>query len=121
MIEILDEIDNYPSLLGIDLEFDKNVVINLKQRKISFEIDTLGVVYPLNTREGDRYIEPVRDGLERKDIDIIYNITREKRTMQIQQYMEILVGDVFVQLPHIQKKHWKYGRIDYMKYLVGDV
>ena len=35
--------------------------------------------------------------------------------------MERLVGDVFVHLSHIQKKHWKDCRIDYMKYLVGDV
>jgi hypothetical protein len=41
VIEIMDESDPYPALLGIDWAFDNNVVLNLKKRKMSFETDTL--------------------------------------------------------------------------------
>jgi hypothetical protein len=41
VIEIMDESDPYPTLLGIDWAFDNNVVLNLKKRQMSFETDTL--------------------------------------------------------------------------------
>jgi hypothetical protein len=37
VIEIMDDFDPYPSLLGIDWAFDNNVVLNLKKRHMSFE------------------------------------------------------------------------------------
>jgi hypothetical protein len=39
----------YPNLLGIEWEFDNNVVLNLKQRHMSFEMDTLPI-------KGDIYV-----------------------------------------------------------------
>jgi hypothetical protein len=33
VIEIMDESDPYPTLLGIDWAFDNNVVLNLKKRQ----------------------------------------------------------------------------------------
>jgi hypothetical protein len=59
VIEIMDESDPYPALLGIDWAFDNNVVLNLKKRQMSFETDTLCVVAPLDPYEGDWYNEPV--------------------------------------------------------------
>jgi hypothetical protein len=44
VIEIMDESDPYPSFLGIDWDFDNNVVMNLKKRQMSFETDTFPVV-----------------------------------------------------------------------------
>jgi hypothetical protein len=41
VIEIMDDSDPYPALLGIDWAFDNNVVLNLKKRQMSFETDTL--------------------------------------------------------------------------------
>jgi hypothetical protein len=59
VIEIMDESDPYPALLGIDWAFDNNVVLNLKKRQMSFETDTLCMVVPLDPYEGDHYNEPV--------------------------------------------------------------
>jgi hypothetical protein len=47
------ESDPYPTLLGIDWDFDNNAVLNLKNRNISFETDTLRVFAPLDPYEGD--------------------------------------------------------------------
>jgi hypothetical protein len=40
VIEIMDDSDPYPALLGIDKAFDNNAMLNLKKRKMSFEIGT---------------------------------------------------------------------------------
>jgi hypothetical protein len=58
VIEIMDESNPYPSLLGIDWAFENNVVLNLKKRKMSFETDTLHVVMPLDPYEGDNIMSP---------------------------------------------------------------
>jgi hypothetical protein len=55
VIEIMDESDPYPILLGIDWAFENNAVLNLKKRQMSFDIDTLHVVVPPDPYEGDRY------------------------------------------------------------------
>jgi hypothetical protein len=59
VIEIMDDSNPYPTLLGIDWAFENNVVLNLKKRKMSFEIDTLHMITPLDPNEGDKYNEPV--------------------------------------------------------------
>jgi hypothetical protein len=56
-MEIIDECDPYPALLGIDWAFENNAVMNLKKRKMSFEIDTLCMVAPLDPYEGKIYNE----------------------------------------------------------------
>jgi hypothetical protein len=48
-------------LLGIDWEFDSNVVLNLKKQQMSFEIDTLHIIVPLYPNEGDIYNEPMNE------------------------------------------------------------
>jgi hypothetical protein len=53
VIEIMDASDPYPTLLEIDWAFDNNAMLNLKKRQMSFEIDTLCVVAPLDPYEGD--------------------------------------------------------------------
>ena len=37
VIEIIDDSKPYPILLGIELDFDKLVVINLKKKQMTFE------------------------------------------------------------------------------------
>jgi hypothetical protein len=75
VIDIMDEFDPYPTLLGNDWAFDNNAVLNLKKRHMSFEIDTLCVVTPLDPYEGDRYNEPVDEDVWRSVIENIYKIT----------------------------------------------
>jgi hypothetical protein len=75
VIEIMDEFDPYPALLGIDWAFDNNAVLNLKKRQMSFETDTLHVVMPLDPYEGDRYNEPMDEDAWSSVIENIYKIT----------------------------------------------
>ena len=42
----------YLALLGIDWEFDNNSILNLKHRKMSFDLDTMQLVAPLDPCEG---------------------------------------------------------------------
>ena len=76
VIEIFDDNNPYPALLGIDWAIDMNGVINLKKWTMSFERKSLQVVVPLDPVEGTRYTEPVRDYEESEDeLDQIYKIT----------------------------------------------
>jgi len=69
VIEIVDDRNPYPPLLGIDYSTDMNQVINLKKRKMIFEKKSLRVVIPLDPPEGSRYMEPVRDYESNDDLD----------------------------------------------------
>ena len=55
VIEIVDDSNPYPTLLGIDWAIDMNGVINLKKWTMSFERKSLCVVVPLDPAEGPRY------------------------------------------------------------------
>lgn len=79
VIEIFDDSNPYPTLLGIDWATDMNGVINLKKHKMIFEKKSLCVVVPLDPVEGARYTEPVCDDDSDDDLDCIYNmIAREQ-------------------------------------------
>ena len=52
MIEIVDDDNPCPTLLGIEWGTDMNVVINLKKHKIIFEKKSLCVGVPLDPIEG---------------------------------------------------------------------
>ena len=74
VIEIIDDSNPYPALLGIEWELDNDAVINLKKRHMTFEGKNLRVIVPLDHSQGERYIKPLRD--EDQDVlDHIYNIT----------------------------------------------
>jgi len=75
VIEILDDSDPYPTLLGLDWEFDNMAIINLKKRKIIFESNNMRVMVPLYPSEGERYTESVREEYNVNDINNIYQIT----------------------------------------------
>lgn len=77
VIEIVDDINPYPTLLRIDWATDMNGVINLKKRKMIFEKKSLRVVVPLDLVEGLRYTEPVQDYESDDNMDHIYKITAQ--------------------------------------------
>jgi hypothetical protein len=78
VIEIMDDLDPFPSLLGIDWVFENNVVLNLKRRHMSFEMNNVCVIVPLDWVEGDRYNELVNEDVQSSIIENIYNIIGHK-------------------------------------------
>lgn len=72
VIEIVDDSNPYPALLGIDWATDMKGIINLKRRKMMFEKKSLRVVVPLDPAEGECYTEPVRDEDSDNELDCIY-------------------------------------------------
>ena len=75
VIEIFDDNNRYPVLLGIDWATNKNMVINLKKRKMIFEKKSPCVVIPLEPAEGFCYIELVHGYVSDDNLDCIYKIT----------------------------------------------
>lgn len=53
----MDERDPYPTLLGIDLAFYNNDVINLKKETMTFEVDGTQVIQPLDPYQRQWYTE----------------------------------------------------------------
>lgn len=87
VIEIINDSNPYPALLGIDWAIDMNEVIKLKKRKMNFKNKLLRVVVPLDPMEGACYIEPVHDHVESDDeLDQIY-----KMTMRYQDWINTTV------------------------------
>ena len=79
VIEIVDDSNPYPTLLGIDWADDMNGVINLKKCKMIFEKTSLRLVVPWDPAEGLHYIEPVRNYDKDNDLDYIYKITAQEQ------------------------------------------
>ena len=75
VIEIVDDNNPYPLLLGIDWATNKNGVINLKKRMMIFEKKSLRVVIRLDPAKGSRYTEPMCDCESDDDLEYIYKIT----------------------------------------------
>ena len=55
VIEIIDDSNPYPTLLGIEWEIDNDAVINLKKRQMTFKGKFLRVIVPLDPSQGERY------------------------------------------------------------------
>jgi hypothetical protein len=70
VIEIMDDSQPYPTLMGLEWDFDNQEIINLKRREMIFEVGYLKFIAPLDPSEGKRYIEPSRGN----DIDKLYNM-----------------------------------------------
>ena len=79
VIEIVDDSNPYPALLGNDWATHMNGVINLKKCKMVFEKKSLCVFVPLDPAEGSCYTEPVRDYKTDDDLDCIYKITTREQ------------------------------------------
>jgi hypothetical protein len=78
---IVDEIQPYPSMIGLEWDFDNQAIINLKRREMIFEVGYLKVTTPLDPLEGKRYIEPTRWN----DIGNLYNMTMWMDIMSTRQ------------------------------------
>ena len=61
VIEIIDDSNPYPALLGIEWALDNLAVINLKKKQMLFEGKDLRVIVPLDPSQGERYTEPIRE------------------------------------------------------------
>jgi len=72
VIDIVDDSNPYPALLGIEWAMNNNAIINLKRRQMIFDDGTNMITAPIDPAEGPRYVEPVRD---ERELDTIYNIT----------------------------------------------
>jgi hypothetical protein len=57
--------------MGLEWDFDNQVIINLKRREVIFEVGYLRVIAPLEPSEGKIYIDPTRGN----NIDNLYIIT----------------------------------------------
>ena len=68
VIEIVEDADPYPALLGLDWAIDMGGVINLKKRSMVFENNCMCVIVPLDPVEGVWYTEPA---YEEEEIDHI--------------------------------------------------
>ena len=59
VIEIVDDNNPYPTLLGIERAMENATVINLKKRQMIFEGRDLRVILPLDPSQGEWYTEPL--------------------------------------------------------------
>jgi len=75
VIEIVNDSNPYPTLLGIDWATNMNGVINMKKHKMTFEKKSLHVVVPLDPAEVARYTKSVCNNESDDNIDCIYKIT----------------------------------------------
>ena len=75
VINIVDDTNPYPALLGVNWEMGNTTIIKFKIRILSFEYDDLRVVAPLDPLEGKRYVEMVFNEGKGDHLDNIYNAT----------------------------------------------
>lgn len=61
VIEIVDESDPYPALIGLNWAFDNMGIINLKKGHMIFKGNNIMVIVPLDPLEEVRYTEPFRE------------------------------------------------------------
>ena len=78
MIDIVDDTNPYPALLGIDWEIDNKSILNFKKKILSFEYFELRVVAPIDPLEGKRYVEPVNSEGHGNYLYQLYNIMSSK-------------------------------------------
>ena len=72
VIEIVEDFNPYPTLLGLDWAIDMGGIVNLKKRSMVFKSNETRVVVPLDPTKGENYTEPVRGG---EEVDHIYKLT----------------------------------------------
>jgi hypothetical protein len=58
VIDIVENTSPYPTLLGLDWDFDNQTIIDLKTRNMIFDYGECIVITPLDPLEGGRYVEP---------------------------------------------------------------
>ena len=78
VINIVDNTNPYPTLLGINWAMGNQTIINFERRILSFEDDEMRVVAPLDPLERQRYIEPMFNEGQVDHLENIYNVTSLK-------------------------------------------
>ena len=86
-INIFNDTNPYPALLGIDWAIDNHTIINFKKRILSFKDDEMRVVSPIDPLEGQRYVDPIYNQGQGDYLDQIYNVTA------LQEYYINLTAD----------------------------
>jgi hypothetical protein len=79
VIEIVDDRCPYPTLLGIDWDFNNSTVVDLNKRRMTFEGDGLRVIAPLDLDEGRRDTEPIREEYHAYELENIYKLTARQQ------------------------------------------
>ena len=79
VIQIEEDAEPYPALLGLGWAIDMGGVIELRKRSIIFEVDGARYVIHLDPAEEERYTRPkeLREAEEKEALDCIYNITTQ--------------------------------------------
>lgn len=79
VIEIVDDNNPYPTLLGIDWATNMNEVTNLKKHKMTFEKKSLRIVVPLDPAKVSCYTELMHEYESDDDLDYNYKITAREQ------------------------------------------
>ena len=87
MIKIINDSNPFPTLLGIDWDFNNLTIVKLKKKKMTFEGHNIRIVMPLDPSIGPRYTEPIHAEEEVRNIDDFNKVT----TMQ-DDYINPTVG-----------------------------
>ena len=79
VIQIEEDTDHYPALIGLGWDIDMSSVIDLQKRSIIFEFDGARAVIPLDSAEEERYTGPteLKEAEVKEALDFIYNITAQ--------------------------------------------
>ena len=75
VIEIIDDSNPFPALLGIDWAFDNLSIINLKKKQMTYKGHNIRIITPLDPTQGPRYSEPIHVEEEIRNIDDLYKVT----------------------------------------------
>ena len=81
VIDIIDEINLYPALLGIVWAIDNQTIINFKKIILTFEDSELRVVAPIDPLEGQIYVEQVNSEGQGDYLDQNYDIMSTRMIM----------------------------------------
>jgi hypothetical protein len=79
VIEIVDESCPYPTLLGIDWDFNNSTMVNLKKIRMTFEGDGLRVIALLDPDEGRIYTKSIREEDRAYELENIYKLTSRQQ------------------------------------------
>ena len=69
VIDIVNDTNPYPTLLGIDWEINNQTIIKFKKRFLSFEDSEIRVVVLIDPLEGQRYVETIHSEGKENDLD----------------------------------------------------
>jgi hypothetical protein len=103
----------YPTLIGIDWDYDNYTVIDLKKDTMIFEADGIKVVQPLDPCVGPRYMEPMENNIEGEDLDQLYTAIARIREYYINPTANGLVSWRSIQLAEEDSElafdNWQQG------------